>query len=163
MKKIILIIALLAAVFGCASKSKQIITEENFGDETMALLKEGKYNMGCNDAKYVFGLLNNVDFEKSGDYPPSDMKAFEGSIDKLEKEIIKTFENDEARQETAKDSIGKDLLSIIMVSLLKADGRISADEASEHIYVPFCGAKPSETYLPLEELINEESAGIPEE
>lgn len=157
---VIVIVALAVVAYFAYTKLmvKPLIPKGEFGYETITSVTDGKYNMGCEDAKSLVVMIDamNKDFRDnpelgiSGNLDPDNMtpsmKTFEGAMNKLGQAIETKFASDNATKEKVLNGLGESVSKIFQVSVYKHLGMIDEDNATEFVSVNFCGKTPKEGY-----------------
>lgn len=148
---------------GCAAKEPGKVTHKTFGDETLKLVRNGQYTLGCNDAKYMSGFFSAdnytviatttklaMDYMATQNMPKADQKKIDEYarlLDVLTNKLEAKYKNDPK----AMDMIMKRIFNISIDHVMEGAiagylGMASTRDYDEYIDITFCGAKPSARY-----------------
>lgn len=159
---LVIICAVAALVFFMGKKDRDAaITDGNFGDATLVLIDGGKYQLSCEDAKSLAGMISDInkDFadnpELSAEVAPDNMtpamKKFEATMDIFGKQLETKLGDNKTLMEEVFQGIGEGVSNVFQVSIMTHLGMIPQEKLDEYINVTYCGVAPAEGYVsPLE-------------
>ena len=154
---IVSVVVAIIVFFAITNKSSN-----NFGDATVVLLEEDRYSLACDDAKYIYDIILDMQEEYTEDpnkYSgldnisdnPEDlsktMKKFDKSMNDFNNKLQILYAGDEVKLEAVLDMIGRSIAEIMQVSILESFKRISKEDSEEYIDIEFCDAEPKEGWV----------------